>query len=92
MVIEYRLAFGVRGYLRLDMTWIASMLIMCAVIRLVWTMLCRPMVTLAHLRRCCLDGTDGMTYHEQVEALGGDSYDFDNVVDYQPGYFDDDDP
>ena len=33
-----------------------------------------------------------MTYQEKVEALGGDSYDFDDAVDYQPGYFDYDDP
>ena len=36
--------------------------------------------------------TDGMTYHEKIEALVGDSYDFDDAVDHQPGYFNYDDP
>ena len=33
-----------------------------------------------------------MTYWEKLEALGGDSYDYDEGVDGQPGSFDYDDP
>ena len=36
--------------------------------------------------------TDDMTYGERLEALGGDSYDYVEVVDSQPGSFDYDDP
>ena len=36
--------------------------------------------------------TDDMTYWEKLEALGGDSYDYDEGVDSQPGSFDYDDP
>ena len=36
--------------------------------------------------------TDDMTYWEKLDALGGDSYDYDEEVDSQPGSFDYDDP
>ena len=35
---------------------------------------------------------DDMTYHLNIEALGGASYDYDDAVDNQTGYFDYDDP
>ena len=36
--------------------------------------------------------TDDMTYQEKIEALSGTIYDYDDVIDNQPGYFDYDDP
>ena len=36
--------------------------------------------------------TNDMTYWERFDALGGDSYDYDEGVDSQPGFFDYDDP
>ena len=36
--------------------------------------------------------TDDMTYHEKLEAQGGDIYDYDDGVDSQPGSFDFDEP
>ena len=33
-----------------------------------------------------------MSYHEKIEDLGGASYDYDDAVDNQTGYFDYDDP
>ena len=36
--------------------------------------------------------TDDMTYQEKIEALSGTVYDYDEVIDNQPGYFDYDDP
>ena len=36
--------------------------------------------------------TDDMTYWDKLEALGGDTYDYDEGVDSQPGSFDYDDP
>ena len=36
--------------------------------------------------------TDDMTFCERPEALGGDSYDYEEGVDSQPGSFDYDDP
>ena len=35
---------------------------------------------------------DDMTYYERLEALGDDSYDYDDGVDSRPGSFDYDDP
>ena len=36
--------------------------------------------------------TDDMTYQEKIEALSGIIYDYDDVIENQPGYFDYDDP
>ena len=36
--------------------------------------------------------TDDMTYQEKIETLIGTIYDYDDVIDNQPGYFDYDDP
>ena len=36
--------------------------------------------------------TDDMTYQEKIEALNGTIYDYDDVCDDQPDYFDYDDP
>ena len=43
-----------------------------------------------HLKHCVI--TDDMTYQEKVEALSGTIYDYDDVNDNRPGYFDYDDP
>ena len=43
-----------------------------------------------HLNRFVI--TDDMTYQERIEALSGTIYDYDDVNDNQPGYFDYDDP
>ena len=36
--------------------------------------------------------TDDMTYQDKIEALSGTIYDYDDVIDHTPGYFDCDDP
>ena len=36
--------------------------------------------------------TDNITYQEKIEALSGTTYDYDDVCDNRPDYFDYDDP
>ena len=49
-----------------------------------------PVGTLSSELLCII--TDDMTYQEKIEALSGTIYDYDDVIDNHPGYFDYDDP
>ena len=49
-----------------------------------------PVGTLSSEPLCVI--TDDMTYQEKIDALSGTIYDYDDVIDNKPGYFDYDDP
>ena len=49
-----------------------------------------PVETLPSEPLCVV--TDDMTYQEKIEALSGTMYDYDDVCDNRPHYFDYDDP
>ena len=70
------------------------MLTMWAATRTVWTTVPEgrddyPVGMLSSEPLCV---TDDMTYQEKIEAVSGTIYDYDDVNDNQPGYYDCDDP
>ena len=86
---------GVGGCLRFVTIRFGNVLAMWAATRIVWTEPYRKPVTSTPFRTLLSEPlcviTDDMTYLE-IEALSGTMYDYDDVNDNTPVYFDYDDP
>ena len=89
VVIVRRPMLGVVRCPKFVMIWFVNMLTMWAATRTVWTRLFRRVVVIGTLSSeplCVI--TDDITYREKIEALSGTIYDYDDVNDNRPGYFD----